>query len=68
MKLYLALNPKEVKDEVKLNNIPAKIKLLLTKFKEIFMDDLPMRLPPITSISHQIGLIPELSLLNKAHY
>jgi len=37
----------------------------LEDFKEIMADELPMWLPPLCDISHQIDLIPRSSLTNK---
>ena len=39
---------------------------MLEEFKEICVEELPVGLPPLRSISHQINLIPSSSLPNKA--
>ena len=41
---------------------------LLKEFEDVFPDDLPLGLPPIHEIEHQIDLIPGASLPNKAAY
>jgi hypothetical protein len=49
---------KQVQEMEKMNPIPSEIQPLLKEFKEIIADDLPIGLPPLRSMSHQIDLIP----------
>ena len=48
------------------DNIPTKVRRMLTEFKQILVDEIPTGLPATRSISHQIDLIPGSSLPNKA--
>lgn len=41
---------------------------LLTEFQDVFPKELPVRLPPIRGIEHQIDLIPGAPLPNKPTY
>jgi hypothetical protein len=51
-KFCLAIMPKKVhKDEGK-SYVPTKIQKLLDDFVEIDVDDMPMGMPPMRSISH----------------
>jgi hypothetical protein len=59
---------KEVKSVEDPNVVPTKIKLFLDEFKEIIVNDMPKGLPPVRSVSHQIDLMPGLSLPNKEPY
>ena len=62
----LVVIPKRVQQMVKLNSAPLKILPLLNEFKEIMVDDLPIGLSPLRSISHQIDLMPGSSFPNEA--
>jgi hypothetical protein len=66
--LCLALMPRQVPEIGKMSSVPPEIQPLLNEFKEIVGDDLPVGLPPLRSISHQIDLIPGSSLPNKYPY
>lgn len=48
----LAIMPKRVQETDKTNSVPTKIQHLLKECREIVVDDLPTRLPPLRSISH----------------
>jgi len=42
--------------------------LFLKEFEDVFPNDLPLRLPPIRGIEHQIDLLPGAPLPNKPAY
>jgi hypothetical protein len=48
--------------------VPMEIQQLLDEFARIVANDMPMGMPPMRSISHQIDLILGSSLPNKAPY
>jgi len=48
--------------------ISTEIQHLLKEFKEIVADDLPIGLPPLRSLSHQIDLILGPSFPNNEPY
>jgi len=52
----------------KINFVPLEIQPLLNVFQDIVGDGLPLVLPPLRSISHQIDLIPGSILPNKDPY
>ena len=45
-----------------------KLKALLEEFLDVFLEELPMELPPIWGIEHQINLIPGSTLPNGLIY
>lgn len=49
-------------------DVPHQIQLLLEEFSYVFSKDLPERLLLLRDIQHQIDLILEVALPNKAHY
>jgi hypothetical protein len=51
-----------------IDDLPEEIQELLENCVDIVVDDLPCSLPPIRSISHQMDLIPGVSLPNKVVY
>ena len=51
-----------------LDDLSSKVGILLDHFVDIIVDDLPNSLPHVRSISNHIGLIPGVSLPNKASY
>jgi hypothetical protein len=48
--------------------LPRTITNLLQEFKDIFPAEIPLGLPPLRGIEHQIDLIPSASLPNRAVY
>jgi len=64
----LAMMLKQVQEIGKKSHVPSKIQPLLNEFKEIVADVLPVGIPPLRNISHQIELIPRSSLPNKSPY
>ena len=51
-----------------LDDFPTEVRILLNKFADIVVDELPNALPPVRSISHHIDLIPNTCLPNKESY
>jgi hypothetical protein len=50
------------------SSIPPAITNLLQEYEDIFLDEIPLGLPPMRGIEHQIDLIPGASLPNSAAY
>jgi hypothetical protein len=48
--------------------LPCAITNLLQEFKDVFPDEIPPGLPPLRGIEHQIDLISDASLPNRAAY
>jgi hypothetical protein len=48
--------------------LPHTITNLLQEFKDVFPAEIPLGLPPLRGIEHQIDLIPGASLPNRAAY
>jgi hypothetical protein len=48
--------------------LPRAITNLLEEFKDVFPAEIPPGLPPLRGIEHQIDLIPDASLPNRAAY
>jgi hypothetical protein len=48
--------------------LPRTITNLLHEFKDVFSAKIPLRLPPLRGIEHQIDLIPGAMLPNCAAY
>ena len=44
------------------------VQLIIQEYGDVFPSDLPLGLPPIKGIEHQIDLLPGASLLNKPAY
>ena len=51
-----------------ISHFPKCIQTLLQEFKDIMPEELPIGLPPIRDIEHQIDLVPGASLPNRAAY
>src|SRR3954466_2848521 len=49
-------------------SLPSVVTDLLQEFLDVFPQDVPPGLPPIRGIEHQIDLIPDASLPNRAPY
>ncbi|GKV11590.1 hypothetical protein SLEP1_g22836 [Rubroshorea leprosula] len=50
------------------DSLPNVVKSLLQDFKDVFPDDVPNVLPPITGIEHQIDFIPGATIPNRPAY
>jgi reverse transcriptase-like protein len=48
--------------------IPKELEPLMTQYMDVFLDDLPLGLPPLRGIEHQIDLIPGATLPNRPAY
>jgi hypothetical protein len=59
---------KIVLTSTRVDDLPEEIQELLEEFIDIVVDELPLSLPPIRSVSHHIDLIPRASFPNKAAY
>jgi hypothetical protein len=46
--------------------LPRAITNILQEFKDVFLAEIPLGLPPLRGIEHQIDLIPGASLPNRA--
>jgi hypothetical protein len=59
------------KGEVLVSNnmqpISLDVSTVLQEFDDVFLEEVPARLPPLRGIEHQIDLIPSASLPNRAH-
>ncbi|BBN68036.1 transposable element gene [Prunus dulcis] len=62
--VYMLVSKENVQD----SEAPGVVHALLEEFSDVLPDDLPIGLPPLRDIQHQIDLFPGASLLNKAHY
>jgi hypothetical protein len=68
MQFYVVRKPRVILTSTSIDDLPEEIQEMLENFIDIVVDNLPCLLPPIRSISHQIDLIPRVSLPNKATY
>ena len=50
------------------SSLPPAVTNLLQEYADIFPKEVPPGLPPICEIEHQIDLIPEASMPNRAPY
>jgi hypothetical protein len=48
--------------------MPPMVPNILQEYADVFPCEVPLGLPPLRSIEHQIDLIPGASLLNRAPY
>ena len=48
--------------------LPSAIDALLQEFQDVVVEDMPVGLPPIRGIEHQIDLVPGASLPNRPAY
>ncbi|XP_060190694.1 uncharacterized protein LOC132619952 [Lycium barbarum] len=64
--LYIAVAIEDSQQKDK--ELDARAKKLLTKFDDVISEDVPLELPPMHDIQHQIDLVPGDSLPNKASY
>ena len=61
--MCFSIIPKDRKEEVE--EVPIQVADLLEEFLDIVFDNVPNILPPMWKISHQMDLIPRVSLSNK---
>jgi hypothetical protein len=48
--------------------LKQQLEIILNEFEDVFPEELPVGLPPVRGIEHQIDLIPGATLPNKAAY
>ena len=48
--------------------VPPAVTILLQDYEDIFPAEIPLGLPPMRGIEHQIDLIPGTTLPNRAAY
>jgi len=48
--------------------IPPEVAPIITKFADVFPNDLPVQLPPMRDIQHAIDLVPGVTPPNLPHY
>src|SRR3954471_18068153 len=65
---YVLLCKDEITKANTSHNLPLVLSSLLQEFKDVFPDEIPLGLPPLRGIEHQIDLIPGAPLPNKAPY
>jgi hypothetical protein len=65
---FVVRKPRIVLTSTRVDDLPDEIQELLGEFADIIVDELPLSLPPMRSVSHHIDLIPGESLSNKAAY
>ena len=68
MNYAVVCKPRVVTVKTNVTDIPEDIQEMLSEYRDIVMDDLPIELPPRRNISHQIDFILGASLPNKAAY
>ena len=62
--MFFAIIPKDSKEEVE--EVPTKVADMLGELYNIVLDNILDGFPPVRKINHQMDLIPEASLSNKA--
>jgi hypothetical protein len=50
------------------STLPSIVFVALQEYEDVFLDEVPPRLPPKRGIEHQIDLVSGASLLNRATY
>ena len=50
------------------STIPRKVTPIIKEFNDVFLEDLPDKLPSMCNIQHAIDLVPRASLPNLSHY
>jgi hypothetical protein len=68
MQFVVVRKPRVIMTSTLTDDLPEEIQELLENFADIVVNELPCSLPPITSISHHIDLIPRVSLPKKSAY
>jgi hypothetical protein len=48
--------------------LPDLVVSLMQEFEDVFLDEIPVGLPPLRGIEHQIDLVPGASLSNRPSY
>jgi hypothetical protein len=68
MQFDVVRKPRVILTGTSIDYLPEEVHELLDNFADIVVDELPISLPPIRSISHHIDLIQGESTPNKARY
>ena len=65
--IIFALVARESSEE-ETQDLPSEVVPILKEFAQVFLDELPDRLPPMRDIQHAIDLVPGATLPNLPHY
>eukprot|EP00268_Persea_americana_P043098 TRINITY_DN43212_c0_g1_i5.p1 TRINITY_DN43212_c0_g1~~TRINITY_DN43212_c0_g1_i5.p1 ORF type:complete len:723 (-),score=103.29 TRINITY_DN43212_c0_g1_i5:2428-4533(-) len=57
-----------VKEQHQNGEVPDSVRAIIEEVSEVFLEELPSRLPPLRDIQHQIDLVPGAALPNRPHY
>jgi hypothetical protein len=68
MQFVVVRKPRVILTGTSIDYLPEEVHELLDNFADIVVDEMPISLPPIRSISHHIDLIQGESIPNKARY